>query len=53
MESENNRLRLAVIAGATHALKYMQKNKRASHDEALRDVAKNTTEILDKIDIMD
>ncbi|MEK6847469.1 MAG: hypothetical protein AABY16_04860 [Nanoarchaeota archaeon] len=50
MESEDDRLRLAVIAGATHALKYLQKNRKASFDEALRDVVKNTKEILDKID---
>lgn len=50
MENEENKLRIAVIAGATHALKYIQNNHRASHDEALQDVAKRTQEILDKIE---
>ena len=50
MDNEDNRLRMAVIAGATHALKYIQNNRRATHDEAIRDVAKSTKEILDKID---
>lgn len=50
METADSRLRLAVIAGATHALKYLQRNRKASHDEAIGDVAKNTKEILEKID---
>lgn len=50
MEKENLLLRMAIIAGATHALKYIQKNRNASHDDALRDVAVSTQEILDKID---
>lgn len=50
MKSEDNRLRMAVISGASHAVKYIQKNRNASHDEVIRHVANSTQEILDKID---
>ena len=49
MESEDNRLRMAAIAGATHALKYIKKNRYATHDEAIGDVARNAKEILDML----
>ncbi len=50
MSNENQKIRVAIIAGANHAIKYLQQNKRATHDEALRHVANNTKEILSEID---
>lgn len=50
MTSEENRLRMAVIAGAVHAMKYMRKNKKAGEDEIIKHVADNTVNILEKID---
>ena len=50
MNQEDNQLRLAVIAGATNAMKYLQQHRHASHDEALRHVINSTNEIINKID---
>ncbi len=53
MSEENNSLRLALIAGATSALEHLQKNKKSSHDDALRHVINNADEIIEKIDLSD
>jgi hypothetical protein len=50
MAKEDHKLRIAIIAGATEAIKYLQQNKNSTHDEALRHVANNTKEILARID---
>ncbi len=50
MAKEDQKIRVAIIAGATQAIKYLEQNKRATHDEALRHVANNTQEILRNID---
>ncbi len=50
MTKDNHKIKIAIIAGATQAIKYLEQNKRATHDEALRHVANNTQEILNKID---
>ena len=50
MNQEDNHLRMAVIAGATNAMKYLQQHRHASHDEALRHVINNANEIIGKID---
>ena len=46
---ESNRLKIAVISGASHALKYKRDNPKASDDEILRYVTKETRSILEKV----
>ena len=53
MNNENSELHLAVIAGATSALEHLRKNKKASHEDALRHVINNANEIIEKIDFSD
>ncbi len=43
-------MKLAVIAGASHAVRYLNKNPKASEEDAIRDVMKNSKMILEKID---
>ena len=50
MNDEEKRLRMAIIAGASHALKFKEKNWRATEDEVVRHVSENVKEILGKID---
>ena len=49
--AKENELHLAVIAGATSALDHLKKNKKASHDDALKYVINNADEIIEKIDL--
>lgn len=53
MAEEDNQLRLVLIAGATSALGHLQKNKKATHDDALKHVINHADEIIDKIDLSD
>ena len=41
---------MAIISGASHALKYKERNPRASDTEVLQYVSKDVAEILEKID---
>ena len=50
MDKENKELHLAVIAGATRALEHLKKNKKASHDDALKQVIDNADNIIENID---
>lgn len=50
MKDEQKRLKMAIIAGASHALKFKEKNWRATEDEVIRHVSENVGEILEKID---
>ena len=50
MASNEKRVRMAVIAGAVHAMKYKNKNWKATEDEVVKHVTDNTDEILEKID---
>ncbi len=47
--NETNRLKIAVISGASHALQYRQDNPRSSDEEILRQVTRAMNEILGKI----
>jgi hypothetical protein len=47
---ENKRVKMALIAGASHALNYLKQNKRATHEEAIQHVSEISDEIVDKID---
>ncbi|HLA23352.1 MAG TPA: hypothetical protein VJZ93_02345 [Candidatus Nanoarchaeia archaeon] len=46
-------IKRAVIAGAASALNYIRKNKNASHEDALKHVAKEMGEILRNIEDRD
>ncbi len=50
---ENKKIKLAIIAGASHAVRYLKRNSKASEEDAIRDVMKNSKQILDKIDESD
>ncbi len=50
MADVEKELKMAVIAGAAHALKYKEENWRASIDEVLRNISENMDEILGKMD---
>ena len=50
MEDENNRLKMAIIAGAAKAIRFKEKNPRLTEQEVIRHVTDNTAEILDNID---
>ncbi len=50
MANEKKRIKMAVISGAAHAMRYKEKNPRASESEVISHVTKKIDEILDKID---
>jgi len=50
MDDEEKRLRMAIIAGASHAAKYMKRNWKAEEDEVVKHVTDNVDEILENID---
>lgn len=47
---EDKRLKMAIISGAAHAMRFKEKNPRASEEEVIKHVSDNTNEILEKID---
>ncbi len=47
---EKKRLKVAVIAGAAAAAKYMKENRMATSDEAVKHVTKEVSRILDNIE---
>jgi len=50
MEEEERRIKMAVIAGASHAIRYKERNPRANEAEVISAVTKEVNEILKKID---
>jgi len=50
MSDEEKRLKMAIISGAAHALKYKDENPRANEQEIIRHVTENAEDILEKID---
>ena len=50
MVDEKEDLKMAIIAGASFALKRKSKNFRKTDDEVLKEVTKNIDEILEKMD---
>lgn len=50
MDKENKEYQLAVIAGATKALEHLAKNRKATHEDALKFVIDNAEEIIENID---
>ena len=49
MREENLKLRMAIIAGASHALKYRDKNPRADTAEVIKHISDKADEILEKM----
>ncbi len=47
---KEKQLKMAVIAGASHALKYKEKNFRATEEEVLQHISKNTDKIIKQMD---
>jgi hypothetical protein len=50
MAKEDKMIKMAIIAGASHALKYKNKNFRATDDEILQHISENVGDILSNID---
>jgi hypothetical protein len=50
MTIEVEKLKMAIIAGASHAARHMAKNPRANESEVVKEVTKQTDAILEKID---
>ena len=46
----NDKMKIAVIAGASHALKYKQRHPNASDQEILQFVSQEMNKIIDNID---
>ncbi|HVY01673.1 MAG TPA: hypothetical protein VHA12_02840 [Candidatus Nanoarchaeia archaeon] len=45
------RVKMALIAGAAHALEFKRKHPNASEDDAIQDVSRNADHIAKKLDI--
>ena len=50
MEDENKRLKMAIIAGASHAIKFKEMNPRSSEADVIKKVTNDIDKILEKID---
>ena len=50
MKKSDSFMKMAIIAGASRALKFKDKNIRATNEEVIRHVAENVDEILEKIE---
>jgi hypothetical protein len=50
MDSSENNLKLAVISGASHALRFKAKHPRATDEEVIQYVTNIIEQILKKID---
>ena len=50
MKEEEDRMVMAVIAGAAHGMRYKEKNPRASQEEVIQHITENAKEILANID---
>lgn len=50
MTEIKKKLKMAIISGASHALKFKQKNPNANDEEIIQKVSRESNDILDKID---
>ena len=50
MIKERENIKMAVISGASHALKFRERHPRATNEEAIRHVTEKMDEILKKIE---
>lgn len=47
---DKKRLKMAVIAGASHAIKFKNQHPDSSEEQAIQDITKNVDNILKNID---
>lgn len=52
-KDEKKMLKMAIIAGASHALKFKRDQRYSTDDEAIQHVTKNANDILSKLDAQD
>ena len=50
MIKERENIKMAVISGASHALKFRDRHPRATNEETIRHVTEKMDEILEKIE---
>ena len=50
MTGEKFKLQRAVISGASHAMKFKERNPRASLHEVIKNVTNNVNEIIEKLE---
>ncbi|MEK6800371.1 MAG: hypothetical protein AABY10_01985 [Nanoarchaeota archaeon] len=50
MSEERYKLKIAVVAGASHAMKFKEKNPRAQTQEVIKHVTESVEEILNNLD---
>ncbi len=50
MVKERDNIKMAVISGASHALKFRDRYPRSTNEEAIRHVSEKMDEILSKIE---
>lgn len=50
MAVDEKRIKMAIIAGASHAVAYMRKHRMADEDEVIRHVSEIAHDILEQID---
>ena len=50
MKEEEDRMVMAVIAGAAHGIRYKEKNPRASEEEVIQHITETAKDILANID---
>ena len=50
MKYDEKRIKVAIISGASHAIRYKEKHPRATEEEVIQHISKKAGEIMDKID---
>jgi len=50
MDEDDNKLKMAIISGAAHAIRYKEENPRATEQEVIQHVTEGVETILKKID---
>ena len=50
MDEENKKLKIAVITGASKAIRYKEENPRATEQEIIQHISDNAKKILEKMD---
>lgn len=50
MSEENKRLKMALISGASHAVRYREENPRASEQEVMQYISDLSDDLIEKLD---
>lgn len=50
MEKEDKRLKMAIIAGASHAIRFKERNLRATEEAIIQHIIKEVNNILSQVD---